>query len=104
MGGPGLLLPQSPPRHLEALIWALSAACLRPGLAAQRVLEGSEEVRPLWRHYRQNTRAVIFVIDSNDRGRIPLAREELHVPAGGEARAQTRVLRRRVPPKRFKHA
>ena len=33
--------------------------------------------RPLWRHYLQNTDALIFVIDSNDRERMPECREEL---------------------------
>lgn len=33
--------------------------------------------RPLWRHYYQNTDALIFVVDSNDRERIDDAREEL---------------------------
>merc|ERR1712065_122904 len=28
---------------------------------------GQDKIRPLWRHYFQNTQGVIFVIDSNDR-------------------------------------
>jgi GTPase SAR1 family protein len=36
------------------------------------------QIRPLWRHYFQNTDAVIFVVDSNDQERIDDAREELH--------------------------
>jgi len=39
---------------------------------------GKDKIRPLWRHYYQNTHAVIFVIDSNDRDRIGDARDELH--------------------------
>lgn len=39
---------------------------------------GQKVIRPLWQHYYQNTDAVIFVIDSNDRDRIEEAREELH--------------------------
>ena len=35
-------------------------------------------MRPLWRHYFQNTRSIIFVVDSNDRSRIDAARDELH--------------------------
>ncbi|KAH7711297.1 ADP-ribosylation factor 1-like 2-like protein, partial [Aphelenchoides avenae] len=35
-------------------------------------------LRPLWRHYFQNTQAVIFVVDSSDREHISEAREELH--------------------------
>ena len=33
--------------------------------------------RPLWRHYYQNTDAVIFVVDSNDRERLPECKDEL---------------------------
>lgn len=38
---------------------------------------GQDKIRPLWRHYFQNTHGLIFVIDSNDRERIGEAREEL---------------------------
>jgi ADP-ribosylation factor protein 1 len=38
---------------------------------------GQDKIRPLWRHYFQNTQAIIFVVDSNDRDRIVEAREEL---------------------------
>lgn len=39
---------------------------------------GCDKIRPLWRHYYQNTQALIFVCDSNDRERISEAKEELH--------------------------
>lgn len=39
---------------------------------------GQDKIRPLWRHYYQNTNGVIFVVDSNDRERIDQAREELN--------------------------
>lgn len=39
---------------------------------------GQDKIRPLWRHYYHNTQGIIFVVDSNDRERIPLARDELH--------------------------
>jgi len=46
---------------------------------------GQDKIRPLWRHYFQNTQGVIFVVDSNDRERIDAnnsaeasAQEELH--------------------------
>jgi len=46
---------------------------------------GQDKIRPLWRHYYQNTQGVIFVVDSNDRDRIDdskdyehSAKEELH--------------------------
>jgi len=46
---------------------------------------GQDKIRPLWRHYYQNTQGIIFVIDSNDRDRIDdshgaenSAKDELH--------------------------
>eukprot|EP00183_Erythrolobus_madagascarensis_P004926 CAMPEP_0185856612 /NCGR_PEP_ID=MMETSP1354-20130828/29085_1 /TAXON_ID=708628 /ORGANISM="Erythrolobus madagascarensis, Strain CCMP3276" /LENGTH=164 /DNA_ID=CAMNT_0028558873 /DNA_START=683 /DNA_END=1177 /DNA_ORIENTATION=- len=39
---------------------------------------GQDKIRPLWRHYFQNTQGIIFVVDSSDRERIVEAREELH--------------------------
>ncbi|CAN8099436.1 unnamed protein product [Discula destructiva] len=38
---------------------------------------GQDKIRPLWRHYFQNTQGIIFVVDSNDRDRVIEAREEL---------------------------
>jgi len=38
---------------------------------------GQDKIRPLWRHYYQNTQGLIFVVDSNDRDRINEAKEEL---------------------------
>lgn len=38
---------------------------------------GQDKIRPLWRHYYQNTQGLIFVVDSNDRDRICEARDEL---------------------------
>ncbi|XP_063513081.1 ADP-ribosylation factor 2-like, partial [Pongo pygmaeus] len=35
------------------------------------------KIRPLWRHFFQNTKGLIFVVDSNDRERIDEAREVL---------------------------
>ncbi|XP_071803037.1 ADP-ribosylation factor 1-like [Asterias amurensis] len=39
---------------------------------------GQDKIRPLWRHYFQNTQGLIFVVDSNDKERIGEAREELY--------------------------
>merc|ERR1711939_1021447 len=46
---------------------------------------GQDKIRPLWRHYYQNSYGIIFVVDSNDRERIDdssgsdnSAKEELH--------------------------
>jgi len=38
---------------------------------------GQDKIRPLWRHYYQNTQGLIFVVDSNDRDRVTEARDEL---------------------------
>lgn len=38
---------------------------------------GQDKIRPLWRHYFQNTQGLIYVVDSNDRDRIEEARDEL---------------------------
>lgn len=38
---------------------------------------GQDKLRPLWRHYFQNTNGVIFVVDSNDKDRVSQARDEL---------------------------
>jgi len=38
---------------------------------------GQDKIRPLWRHYFQNTQGLIFVVDSNDRERITEAQDEL---------------------------
>ncbi|KAL1803655.1 hypothetical protein ACET3Z_032302 [Daucus carota] len=39
---------------------------------------GQDKIRPLWRHYYQNTQGLIFVVDCNDRERVMEARDELH--------------------------
>ena len=39
---------------------------------------GQDKIRPLWRHYYQNTQGLIFVVDSNDRDRIEDSKEELN--------------------------
>ncbi|XP_041460097.1 ADP-ribosylation factor 4-like [Lytechinus variegatus] len=45
---------------------------------------GQDKIRPLWRHYFQNTQGLIFVIDSNDRERMDDAKEELSRLLGEE--------------------
>ena len=39
---------------------------------------GQDALRPLWKHYYQNTKGIIFVVDSSDEKRMSLAKEELH--------------------------
>ncbi|XP_072944562.1 ADP ribosylation factor 4 [Epargyreus clarus] len=38
---------------------------------------GQDKIRPLWRHYYQNTQGLIFVVDSSDTKRIAEAENEL---------------------------
>merc|ERR1712070_576709 len=38
---------------------------------------GKDKIRPLYRHYYQNTSGIIFCVDSNDRDRINEVRTEL---------------------------
>ena len=38
---------------------------------------GQGKIRPLWRHYYQNTHGLIFVLDSSDDGRYNEAKDEL---------------------------
>jgi ADP-ribosylation factor protein 1 len=37
---------------------------------------GRDKLRALWRHYYQNTKFIIFVVDSIDRDRMPEATDE----------------------------
>merc|ERR1712176_1594333 len=39
---------------------------------------GKDKIRPIWRHYYQNTSGLIFMVDSNDRDRLDEARDEMH--------------------------
>eukprot|EP00054_Salpingoeca_dolichothecata_P017537 m.105498 g.105498 ORF g.105498 m.105498 type:complete len:214 (+) comp22494_c0_seq5:113-754(+) len=45
---------------------------------------GRCRIRPLWHHYYQNTNAIVFVVDSNDRERMPEAAEEIAKMANEE--------------------
>lgn len=45
---------------------------------------GQDKIRPLWRHYFQNTQGLIFVVDSNDRERVAESAEELRKMLGEE--------------------
>jgi len=38
---------------------------------------GQDKLRPLWRHYFQNTNGIIYVVDSNDRDRVAQSKDEL---------------------------
>lgn len=53
---------------------------------------GQDKIRPLWRHYFQNTQGLIFVVDSNDRERIEEAKEELNKMLSEEELSNAVVL------------
>eukprot|EP00758_Cryptobia_borreli_P003220 Tbor_TRINITY_DN3618_c0_g1::TRINITY_DN3618_c0_g1_i1::g.329::m.329/K07937/ARF1; ADP-ribosylation factor 1 len=38
---------------------------------------GQEKLRQLWKHYYEGANAIIFVVDSNDRDRVGVAKNEL---------------------------
>ena len=38
---------------------------------------GQEKLRSTWRYYYKGTKAIIFVVDANDKDRIPEAKREL---------------------------
>ena len=40
---------------------------------------GQEKLRPLWRHYFNNTDGLIYVVDSQDRDRVQKAAQEFKV-------------------------
>ena len=42
-----------------------------------RDVGGQDKIRPLWRHYYQNTQGIIYVVDSNDRERVEESALEL---------------------------
>lgn len=53
---------------------------------------GQDKIRPLWRHYFQNTQGLIFVVDSNDRERINEAKDELNKMLGEDELRDAIVL------------
>ncbi|KAH3705996.1 ADP-ribosylation factor 2 [Pelomyxa schiedti] len=50
-------------RNLSATVWDVG---------------GEDKIRPLCRHYYDNTQGLIFVVDSSDLERVYYARDELH--------------------------
>lgn len=38
---------------------------------------GQDKIRPLWKHYFNNTEGLVYVVDSSDRARISESRDEL---------------------------
>ncbi|XP_077331532.1 ADP-ribosylation factor-like protein 9 isoform X2 [Lithobates pipiens] len=58
----------------------VNALCVHNGTSKMEFLEigGSEHLRPYWKMYLSRAFAVIFVVDSADHGRLPLAKRHLH--------------------------
>ena len=46
---------------------------------------GQEKLRPLWRHYFNNTDGLIYVVDSQDRERVNRAASEFKVRGAAHA-------------------
>ena len=53
---------------------------------------GQDKIRLLWKHYYQNTQGLIFVVDSLDKERIGIAREELQRMLSEEEMRDAAVL------------
>merc|ERR1712184_75481 len=53
---------------------------------------GQDKIRPLWRHYYQNTQGLIYVVDSSDAERVSEAQEELHKMLGEDELRDAIVL------------
>ena len=49
-------------------------------------------IRPLWRHYYQNTQSLIFVVDVNNRDCVDGARDEVHRKLNEEELRQSVLL------------
>ena len=53
---------------------------------------GQTQIRMMWKHYFQNTDALIYVVDTSDKDRIELAREELQAMLTNEELKDTSLL------------
>jgi hypothetical protein len=66
------------PRLLKQAVWHARAHSLPPDhLTRMHARRVPLQIRALWRHYYQDSDAVIFVVDSSDRARLAEARETL---------------------------
>ena len=57
------------PRKPKSAAPAASRAAAAP-MTTAAAAGAAPQIRPLWRHYFQNTQGLIFVVDSNDRERV----------------------------------
>jgi len=53
---------------------------------------GQDKIRKLWRYYYEGNHGLIFVVDSSDRERIGLAREELEKTLAEDAMREVSIL------------
>ncbi len=53
---------------------------------------GQDKIRGMWRHYYQNTEGLIYVVDSSDKERLHVAKEELHKMLAEEELKDTVLL------------
>ena len=75
-----------------AVTWLHATARMHAGFNMEKVqyknvmftvwdVGGQEKLRPLWKHYFNNTDGLIFVVDSADRERVTRAAQEFRVSA-----------------------
>ncbi|KPP64389.1 hypothetical protein Z043_117271 [Scleropages formosus] len=53
---------------------------------------GGEDLRVYWTEYLRRTHVLVYVVDCSDRGRLPLAKDELHRLLRADARFPVVVL------------
>ncbi len=53
---------------------------------------GQDRLRPLWRHYYEGTNGIIFVVDSADRARVQVAKEEIEKMMAEPSLSNARLL------------
>ena len=54
-------------------------------------MSGQGRYRNLWQNYYRNCTGVVFVLDSSDRMRMPVAKEELELAIGSEELSRRKV-------------
>ena len=55
-------------------------------------VNGRDAFRPEWKHFFPNTDGIVFVVDSSDRERVALARDEIHRLASEDELHRTAML------------